>query len=65
MKDDLTKIINDKIASLKDEVRCLPGGGGLEVLETELQHIQNNINSLIQKINEIEHIKGESHDNHL
>ena len=52
---NLTRSINNRIDKLKNEVNNLPGGGGLEVLKVDLQNIQNQINNLINKIDDVEY----------
>lgn len=51
----LTKTINNRISELKNEVRKLPTGGGLEVLKIDLKNIEITIGNLIQKINDVEY----------
>ncbi len=53
MNYDLTKTINSKIAGLKEEVRSLPSGGGIEILKMDLENIQRSVGDLIQNINEV------------
>ena len=51
---ELTNCVNDQISDLKTAVKNLPSGGGLEILKIDLRRVQQNINNLIKKINEIE-----------
>ena len=61
MNQELTEIINNRIDQLKNRVKEIPSGGGLESLRLKLDDIQENIKSFVSLLNELEK-KREVHD---